>query len=236
FGYVHNFEQASLYSRCIAFVAELTVTGEILSVSVLTNLKTNPDEPDNFHSNILPYSIALDMLNSKLIIVGEKFNTNTFDPFPSTYSFYTPEEEPGKGIILALDYNFDLQWSLMASNMLLNSTGDLSGPSLASLFSNVSITPFGYLITGQMKYPVLTPSNSINGLRRIEACLIDFNGATIWQKSVQVSNTLSKGSGGLFSVNGEKIFILYQNTYTHTFGLTAVDYATGNGNRSSEFI
>lgn len=210
----------------VGFVAELTLDGQVLNTSILrvfNSINNDNMDPDNF--NAIPYNITVDADNGKVLVTGEQFNRRTFDPFVTSYDHYSVSDEPGKAFILCLDKNsFNPFWSKTGTQYVNHQDGSQS-TNFASMFENVCVTPMGYLAIGKMKAETFFSGNGAS--TRIEAVMFDFSGNIMWQKSLKLNYAFSKGVSAYFSQDNQKIYLLYQNSYSHTFGLVAIDPSTG---------
>ncbi|GEM_PF-1832482 len=227
FGY---FGPDQVLPTCVGFVAELTLDGQVIKTSILKSFNAEHEEPDNF--NALPYNIVVDEENAKVLVTGEHFNRRNFDPFVAAYDHYAPNEDPGKAFILCLENgDFNPNWAKIGTPYVNHADGTQSG-NFASMFENVCITPDGYLAIGKMKAGTFNLGSGAS--TRIEAAMFDFSGNIMWQKSLKLNYAFSKGVSAYFSHDQQKIFLLYQNSFTHTFGLMAIDPATGVHGQASD--
>lgn len=215
---------------CVGFIAELTLDGQVIKTSILKTFNAEHIAQDNF--NAMPYNIVVDEENGQVLVTGEHYNRLNFDPFVTAYDHYTPTEDPGKAFIICLgSAEFTPEWAKIGTSYVNHPDGMQSG-NFASMFENVCITPDGYLAIGKMKAGTFNLGNSAS--TRIEVALFDFSGNIMWQKSLKLNYAFSKGVSAYFSHDQQKIFLLYQNSFSHTFGLMAIDPATGMHGQASD--
>lgn len=197
-------------TTCIPFIAEISFfTGDVIQATAL-------------HNNTVPYNILVNQEGQQVVIVGEEYKEQHFNPMTSMAFAHT--EAPGQGIIICVrqDDVSDVIWSYKASLDLNQSMDNNAG----SLFEKVSLTPYGYCISGNM-----TMKNAPNPFypysNRIEGLLIDFSGNILWQKSIKTTNSMSRAVSAYYSSAYDKIFMLFHDTYAHAFGLFAIDPISG---------
>lgn len=212
-GIINPIQPSSDYPASIPFVAQIDpVTGNVVNAVKFIN---------NFNGVL--YRITIDEPNSQILLAGEEFQHLDFNPIETT-SYGAPAGFPkGNGIIVSLNLNqfANVNWIKKGSNLMNNSIFSNVGSS----FNHIALTPDGYCAVGYMstRNP---PSNSVNS--RIEIVGFDINGNVMWQNSLKVSNLFSRGAFAYYSSDFDRIFVLYQNSLTHRFGI--ISYNPTNGN------
>ncbi|MBX9449072.1 MAG: hypothetical protein KL787_04870 [Taibaiella sp.] len=199
---------------CIGFIAEVELlTGAILQLSKIDENKS-----------IVPYHILVNEEQGQVLVSGEEFVDQGFDPMdPSITSNITYGDPPGQGIIICCSQDdiSSVQWSYWGTLMLTSGSQNVG-----STFENISATPQGYCVVGKMTVEA-APNFFYTHTTRIEAFHLDFGGGILWQKSLKLNNSYVRGVAAHYSEVYDRIFILFQDYYNHTYGLFAVDPSSG---------
>lgn len=197
-------------ATCTPFIAEINLlSGSVLQVTML-------------ETNTILYNILVDNDHGQVVAVGETFEDPHFNPM--TAMAYSHAPAPGQGVIICLergDLN-QLYWSQTGTSSLNQSTNNNHG----SFFEQVSLTPYGYCISGNMTIQntgTLYPYSN-----RIEVLLLDFNGTPVFQKSIKTSNSMARAVSAYYSIPHDRIFVLFGDTHAHSMGLFALDPNSGN--------
>lgn len=196
---------------CIPFLAEIDLfSGSIVQYSILDREKS-----------IIPYRMEVNEDNDQVVVVGELFENWSFNPIGLSVAPSLPQ---GQGIIINVARGSieSLNWSKIGS-LSINSGANSN---IGSKFGNVNSTANGYMVVGEMS--VSNPPLSIYPYStRLECVHIDFNGNIIWQKSLKLSNDKARGVSSYYSAIHEKIYVLFQDYYSHSYGLVAMDLISG---------
>ncbi|HTO14321.1 MAG TPA: hypothetical protein VLZ83_01020 [Edaphocola sp.] len=213
-GFINPIDASPDYIRCIPFIAEIDMfNGSIKQLKIVKN------------ESIVFYRILHDSIKNQVIVSGEKFKNNSFDPMYynniGNSNIHSPEGDAIAISFNSMDLN-EIKWNINGISMT-----EITGEEcIGSTFEKVIRTPKGYFIVGrkiidnygQGIFPV-------NG--RVECVFLDFNGNIIWQKSLNLSNYFSRGVSAYYSQEYNKVFVLFQSTFTHGFGLFALNNDNG---------
>lgn len=203
-----------------SFIAQIELTtGSVLQSSLFS-----------LGRNAIPYAVHYDNNNSQVLVVGELLE-NTTDPFvvnPITWSM-----DRGVGFVHCVDMgNLSNElWSLEGLH-----TGGTNNENWGSRFDNIISTPSGYFVSGKQTKIFHFPVGIIPHTKRCEYFMVNPSGAILWQNSFAPFTTdASIGASAYYSSTYSQIILLYQSGIIHSYGLTAIDEATGSRVANSEF-
>lgn len=198
---------------CVPFLIEMDIfSGAVLQQTIL----------DREHSS-LPYRMEVNEDHDQVLIVGETFNDWNFNPIGLSLAPVAPQ---GRAFAMnvARSSNVHTNWSI-SGTFTINGTTELN---IGSKFGGVKNTPSGYMIVGEMTTVNPFPTSTIYPYAtRLECAHIDFGGNIIWQRSLKLTNDKTRGVSSYYSDQHDKIFVLFQDYVSHTYGLVAMDPNSG---------
>lgn len=208
-----TFDNPGDLPACRPFLIEMEIfSGAIVQQTIL-----------DWEHSLLPYRMEVNEDHDQIVVVGEMFNDWGFTPIGLAFAPIAPQ---GKAFAINVSRSANIQtnWSLLGT-LTINGTAELN---IGSKFGGVKSTPSGYMIVGEMTTANPFPTSMIYPYAtRLECAHIDFSGSIIWQKSIKLTNNKTRGVNSYYSGKHDKIYVLFQDYVSHTYGLVAMDPNSG---------